>query len=145
MRLLDREPNGGIRRWVGDLNRVYKAKKALHEQDCSRRGFRWVGLQDRDNSVISFLRFSKEGGEVVLADLQLRPCQGTATSLGCPGRDLEEVLGNGAKVYGGSGSRQPWAGSEAVEEPSTGSRHRRVQLSLPPLGMLLLEAEGQKP
>ena len=141
--LLDREPNGGIRRWVGDLNRVYKAKKALHEQDCSPEGFRWVDARDRDNSVISFLRFSKEG-EVVLAVCNFTPVPRHGYVLGVPrGGTWREVLNSDAGVYGGSGVGN-LGGVEAVEEPSHGFPWR-VQLSLPPLGMLLLEAEGQKP
>src|SRR5690606_19900207 len=33
---------GGLQRWVGDLNRLYRQEVALHEGDCDPRGFEWI-------------------------------------------------------------------------------------------------------
>ena len=134
--LLEREPNAGVRLWVGDLNRVYKETKALHERDCSHEGFRWVDARDRDNSVLSFLRFGKEG-EAVLAVCNFMPVPRQGYVLGVPsGGFWREILNSDAAIYGGSGMGN-LGGVQAVEEPSHGFPWR-VTLTLPPLSTLLL-------
>ena len=53
--------HAGVQRWVGDLNRVYRAEPALHELDFARAGFEWVDGRDIEASVVSFLRISASG------------------------------------------------------------------------------------
>src|SRR5438045_7593965 len=55
--------HAGVRRWVRDLNQLYRSTPALHQLDFSDAGFRWVDCDDADVSVISFLR-QGTGGEL---------------------------------------------------------------------------------
>src|SRR5499425_271579 len=48
--------HAGVQRWVSDLNRLYRATGALHEQDFTEAGFHWIDCDDADVSVISFMR-----------------------------------------------------------------------------------------
>jgi len=59
--LLEHEPHQGIRRWVQDLNRLYRAEPALFELDGEPAGFSWVDCTDKANSVLAFLRHSAGG------------------------------------------------------------------------------------
>ena len=54
--LLDYPRHAGLRRWVQDLNRLYRSEGALFESDSDSRGFEWIDGNDRQRSVISFLR-----------------------------------------------------------------------------------------
>ncbi len=47
------------------LNRVYKDNAPLYERDDSYEGFSWVSEYERDNNVISFIRYDKCGKEIV--------------------------------------------------------------------------------
>src|SRR6185312_2885066 len=58
---LDYPEHAGVQRFVCDLNRVYRATPALHEIDFERPGFEWVVGDDRDASVIAFLRRPRSG------------------------------------------------------------------------------------
>ena len=49
----------GIRRFVGDLNRIYREQPAMHEVDFSGEGFRWIQADDAHNSVFAYLRMAK--------------------------------------------------------------------------------------
>jgi 1,4-alpha-glucan branching enzyme len=46
--------------FVAELNMMYKAQAALWELDFSGEGFRWLDLEDRNNSIISFARYGKD-------------------------------------------------------------------------------------
>src|SRR6266478_9737087 len=41
----------GVRRFVADLNRLYRDEAALHERDTDPRGFEWVDCNDADQSL----------------------------------------------------------------------------------------------
>ena len=51
----------GLRRLVQHLNYVYKNEPALWQQDDTYDGFEWIDFHDADNSVVSFMRKSREG------------------------------------------------------------------------------------
>src|SRR5262249_25380784 len=53
---LDARWHQGVLHWLADLNRVYRAEPALHEQDCDPHGFEWVDANDASGSTYSFLR-----------------------------------------------------------------------------------------
>ena len=59
--LLDQPEHEGIRRWVADLNRVYREHPALHELDCDPAGFEWVHASDSESSVLAFMRLARGG------------------------------------------------------------------------------------
>ena len=88
---------------VRDLNRLYRAERALHQLDYDPAGFLWIDCGDRDQSVISFVRFGRETrGRLLLFVLQLhaRPAPG-ATGWGCPDPGGGEVLNTDSAHYGG--------------------------------------------
>ncbi len=139
--LAEHEPNAGIKRWMEDLNRVYRSEPALYELDFSHDGFRWVDARDRDASVISFLRFGKDSSEAILAVCNFTPIPRYGYVLGVPlGGRWEEILNSDAGIYGGSGTGN-LGGVEAAEHPSHGFPFR-VTLTLPPLGVVLLKGKG---
>ena len=63
--------HGGLRLWVGDLNRVLREEKALHELDFDPAGFQWIDVTDADHSVVSLIRRGRMPDDIVVARLQL--------------------------------------------------------------------------
>ena len=63
--LLEGSRHDGLRRLVQHFNSLYKNEPALWEQDDTYEGFEWIDFHDADNSVVSFLRRSREGDTVV--------------------------------------------------------------------------------
>jgi 1,4-alpha-glucan branching enzyme len=138
--LLDRPLNAGLRRWLSDLNRIYRDLPAAHQLDFDSRGFEWVDADDSPRSVLSYLRRSR-GDEWLLVVLNLTPAVRHDYRLGVPcGGRWTERLNSDAADYGGSGVGN-WGGVEAVAEPCHG-RAWSVRLTLPPLGVLVLQAAG---
>jgi 1,4-alpha-glucan branching enzyme len=130
----------GVRRWVADLNRVYREAPALHEQDCKQTGFEWVDCNDASSSIITFLRTSAATGEQVLVVCNFTPVvrQGYRTGVPYPGR-WEELLNSDAEVYGGSGQGNQ-GGVEAEETPWHG-RPYSLLLTAPPLAVVFFKGK----
>jgi len=63
--LLEYPNHAGVQRLVRDLNNIYRDMPALHEVDFSGDGFEWIDWDDRDNSVLSWIRRDRSGGYVI--------------------------------------------------------------------------------
>ncbi|GBD30083.1 1,4-alpha-glucan branching enzyme GlgB [bacterium HR32] len=138
--LLEDASHGGVHRWVRDLNRLYRAEPALHQLDCEPEGFEWIHADDREASVLSFVRRDRSGRWVaVVCNFTPVPRTGYRIGLPKPGRWVE-VLNSDAREYGGSGWGN-FGGVRADEHPCHG-RPYSVELVLPPLGILFLRWEG---
>ncbi|MFE2994402.1 1,4-alpha-glucan branching protein GlgB [Nocardia sp. NPDC059246] len=96
----------GIQRLVGDLNRQYAANPALWSQDTSPGGYSWIDADDRDNNVLSFLRYGTDGS-ILACVYNFSGRQLGGYRIGLPGPEPDswhEVLNTDAVAYGGSGA-----------------------------------------
>jgi len=136
--LLDYAPHRGVQRWVADLNRLYRTEPALHTRDCGDLGFQWVEANDASSSVVAFLRWGREGRDVVLVVGNFTPVVRSGYRVGVPypGRWVE-LLNGDATSYGGSGQGN-LGGLDAEPIPSHGFPHS-LPLTLPPLATLFLK------
>jgi 1,4-alpha-glucan branching enzyme len=93
----------GVQRFVEDLNRLYRATPALWQSDFDYEGFFWIDCTDQDNSVLSFIRQTRDHTSRILVVLNLTPVPRTNYRLGLPqGGYWREVLNSDAEMYGGS-------------------------------------------
>ncbi|MCZ7563481.1 MAG: 1,4-alpha-glucan branching protein GlgB [Burkholderiales bacterium] len=131
--------HAGLRSWIGDLNRVYRAERALHEVDFDQAGFEWIDCADAEASVISYLRRTRSG-EAIVVVCNFTPVPRPNYVLGVPaGGFWRELLNSDAPLYGGSGVGN-YGGVEAAPVPAHGRMHS-VTLTLPPLGVVFLKRE----
>jgi 1,4-alpha-glucan branching enzyme len=139
--LLQYPLHSGLRQWVGDLNRVYRAEPALHERDLDPAGFEWVDCDDADSSVVSLLRKGASTGDLFLVVCNFTPVPRPNYRVGAPrGGYWQELLNSDAPLYGGGG----WGnlgGVEAVPVPLHGRSHS-LTLTLPPLAALFFKSRG---
>ena len=135
--LLADHRHAGMQRLVGDLNRLYRKEPALHRWDCDGRGFSWVIVDDRDNSVFAWLRRGPDDAPAVLVVCNLTPAprHGYQVGVPFPGR-WHECLNTDAGIYGGGNIGNAGAlfakSIESHGEPAT------LALTLPPLAVLIL-------
>jgi len=125
----------GIAVLLGDLNRLQAGHPALSEWDCDPRGFEWLSGDDRDQSVISFLRHS--AGETLAVVLNFTPVPRHDYRVPAPpGGPWSELFNSDAGRYGGSGLLN----REHIEtEPEPfGGRGESFVITLPPLGGVIL-------
>jgi 1,4-alpha-glucan branching enzyme len=128
----------GVQHLVGELNRLYRSERALHELDASPDGFEWIEADDQSQSVIAFLRRARNG-EAVLVVCNLTPVPRRNYWLGVPSGGIwRELLNSDTLAFGGAG----WGNLgevEAAPVPSHGHR-QALSLTLPPLSTLYLKA-----
>ncbi|HSA59614.1 MAG TPA: 1,4-alpha-glucan branching protein GlgB [bacterium] len=137
--LLQYGPHRGIRRWVTDLNRLYRSEPALHEGDCQPWGFEWIDCHDADAGVLSFLRKDRDGN-AVLAVLNFTPVPRLGYGIGVPaGGVWRELLNSDGREYGGSGMGN--LGRTAAAGRPRHGRPYSLSLTLPPLGALFLKKD----
>jgi 1,4-alpha-glucan branching enzyme len=129
--------HAGVRRLIGDLNRLYTSTSALHQLDCSADGFEWIEASDAEQSVFAWLRRDM-AGEQVLVVCNFTPVPRHGYRLGVPVGDRvwHELLNTDHTQYGGSGvvNLEPLPVEPVVAQ---GLAHS-IRVALPPLGTLFL-------
>ncbi len=135
--LLSDEKHKGVQNMIRDLNRIYKQEPALHEVDYDWNGFQWIDFSDVDNSIISFIRYSKEKKEFVVCVYNFTPTLHNNYTFGVPEAGTYEVLFNSdSESYGGSN-----AGIVTVEtyEGEWHGQPHHVKITVPPLAGLIMK------
>jgi 1,4-alpha-glucan branching enzyme len=146
--LLRNESHTGLQRWVRDLNHFYRAERSASELDFDVAGFQWLDADDAWNSVVSYVRRSRVDPDTGVAEELLVVCNFTPLvhenyRVGVPHVGLwREVLNSDVEVYGGSGVGN-LGGTRSVPVPFHGRPHS-LNLTLPPLGMLVLKYEAEE-
>jgi 1,4-alpha-glucan branching enzyme len=137
--LLGDSRHGQVQLLVGELNRLYREERALHELDTEAAGFEWVEANDADTSVYSFLRKSRHGQERILAVLNCTPLPRLNYRVGVDNDGFwRELFNSDAEAFGGSGHGNS-GGVHASPVPKHGRRFS-LSLTLPPLGAVFLKA-----
>jgi 1,4-alpha-glucan branching enzyme len=132
--------HAGVQRLVGDLNRLYAARPALHELDFEAGGFSWIDCHDAEQSVVSWLRLDRAGNHVVVL-LNLTPVPRHGYRIGVPqAGPYREILNSDSRLYGGSDLGNG-AGLTA-EATAWMGRPASLVLTLPPLAAVILEPAG---
>jgi 1,4-alpha-glucan branching enzyme len=61
--LLRQAPHAGMQRLVRELNRLLRDHAALHRSDSDAAGFTWLDADDRDHSVLAWVRRAGGGAQ----------------------------------------------------------------------------------
>jgi 1,4-alpha-glucan branching enzyme len=136
--LLQYESHRQLQQWVADLNQAYRAERALHELDCDPAGFEWIDGSDSQQSMLSFMRKSRGGDEIVAAVFNFTPIARHNYRVGVPrGGYWREILNSDSQAYGGADFGN-LGGTEAQDVPSHGRAHS-LNLIVPPLGAVFFK------
>jgi 1,4-alpha-glucan branching enzyme len=137
--LLQHDSHRGLRSWVSDLNRAYRDERALHELDCDPTGFEWIDGSDSQQSMLSFMRRSKGGDQIIAAIFNFTPVPRHNYRVGVPrGGYWQEILNSDSESYGGAGFGN-LGGAEAGAVPAHG-RQQSLNLIVPPLGAVFFKS-----
>ena len=136
--LLDHAPHQGLQKLVRDLNAFYRSRPAFHVRDCEPEGFRWIVLDDADQSVIAFLRFGAEGDPPIAVVCNFTPVIRRDYRIGLPAIGFwAEAINTDALDYWGSGVGN--LGGVRAERHSLHGLPASASLTLPPLSAVYLE------
>ncbi len=137
--VLDTPQHAGVSNLVRDLNNAYTQVAALHEIDFEHSGFEWIDYQDREASVVAWIRRARDGSIVVCVSNFTPVVRGNYT-LGVPHSGaFKTLLNTDDKFYGGSGIRP----AELLESQPNACHgfESSITLTLPPLATLMLVPE----
>jgi len=138
--LLQYDSHAGMRKLVSDLNHILRDTPALFERDCEVGGFEWLDVDDKENSVIAFARWPRDGKECVVCICNFTPVVRRDYRLGvpCPGT-YREILNTDSTYYWGSNvGTSELAALNAEAHPAHG-RGQSLCLTLPPLSTVYLK------
>jgi len=123
---------------VSELNRLYQREPALYERDVGGNGLEWIVADDVENSVYAFVRHGQDIGAELLAVFNATPVPRYNYRIGLTRRGLwSEVINTDGEGFGGS--NQGNFGSVEVAPVPAHGRPFSVNLTLPPLGALVLK------
>ena len=138
--LLEDPLHAGVQKLVRDLNRLYQGIPALYEQDCVPSGFEWIDCTDNLQSVIAFIRRAKDADDYVVIVCNFTPIIRQHYRIGVPHAGVyRERLNSDALDYGGSGVGN--FGQITTDSVSAHGRPYSLDLTLPPLGALILQPD----
>ena len=127
--------------YVKELNHLYAEEPAFWAEDFDPNGFQWIECDDAESSIVSFVRRSREKELVFLCNFT--PVVHRGFSLGVPQEGVyHERLNSDAARFGGSDVINA-VPLQSKAEPA-GRCPFRVELDVPPLGMVILEREQPK-
>jgi 1,4-alpha-glucan branching enzyme len=127
----------GMQSLVSDLNRAYREHPALHRHEFEPEGFQWIDCNDREQSVLTFLRRGDGRCAVVVLNFTPQPRPGYRIGVPEAGR-YRVLLNSDSGHYGGANL------GSAFADATPGAWHQQpfsVVLDLPPLAGQILVRE----
>ena len=135
--LLEYEPHQGIKKLLIDLNKLYKSRPALHEKQFSNEGFEWISYDDKQNSVLSYIRKGEDPKDSLIVVCNFTPTVLKDYSIGLPAKGkLKEVFNSDNKKYWGSGIKNK---PMKIEKEAFHGKDYSAKISIPPLGTVVFE------
>jgi 1,4-alpha-glucan branching enzyme len=131
-------PHQGLQRWVQTLNQLYRQETALHSTDTEPSGFEWIDCDNDSQSIISFLRRSSDGQQLLLIIVNATPMTYFNYRIGIPrNSDWHEIANSDSTIFGGSG--QVNANPLIAESIAQHGQPFSLNLTIPPLGVIFLK------
>ncbi len=90
---------------VRDLNMLYRDETALHKLQFDPKGFEWVDLNHRQESVVAYMRKARNRKDDVLVVLNLTPVPRHDWKIRVKGKkEWKELFNSDSKKYWGTGN-----------------------------------------
>jgi hypothetical protein len=130
--LLGRPDARGVQRWCATSTTAYR-EPALHARDTDPHAFRWLVVDDADQSVLAFVRYGRQLEDTVVVVANFTPVVRHAYRIGLPHDGAwREVLNTDSGHYGGSnlGNRRWGARQRRQLRGVLGARRQAIELCL---------------
>jgi 1,4-alpha-glucan branching enzyme len=133
-----------MQHYVKSLNAFYLNHPEFWQVDFDWEGFEWISCDDKDNSVIAFIRKGKEKSDQTIIVCNFTPVVRYDYRIGVDMEGTyEEVFNSDAEKFGGSGVRSGSLEDGRVlirtEAVAMHGRKQSLVLTLPPLAVIYLK------
>ncbi|AIT09205.1 glycogen branching protein [Candidatus Francisella endociliophora] len=120
------------------LNEFYKKETALWECDYDHSGFQWIDANNSEQSILSFVRNSKDNKESLVFVCNFTPVTYYDYHLGVPkAGSYTEVFNSDKLEFGGSG--QIMSDEIFTANESTHGFDQRITIKIPPMAAIVLK------
>ena len=140
--LLEYDNHRKLQQYMCDLNHLYLQQTALWEMDFDPKGFEWIECNDRDNSIVSFIRRGRDHSKELIFICNFTPETHFEFRVGVPvAGTYEEIFNSDDEKYGGSGiiNRSPLTSQRIPWN----NRQSSIELKVPPLAVTILRRTMQ--
>ena len=132
--------HAGLQALLRDLNRIYREEPALHEVDFTPRGFEWIDANDREQSVLAYLRRASDPADFLVVAANFTPVPRHGYRIGVPEfTSYRELVNTDAAIYGGADVGN--LGHVQAQAIPCHGRPASLSLTLPPLATLVFKPE----
>ncbi|HSP12125.1 MAG TPA: 1,4-alpha-glucan branching protein GlgB, partial [Salegentibacter sp.] len=136
--LTEEGPHKEMQETITALNRIYRGEPAFYEKAFDPEGFEWIDFNDRDSSIMSFLRKGNNAKDTILVICNLTPIPRENYRIGVPSEGTwKEIYNSDDRKFGGSNVKNP----EVINSSSMRlhGQDNSVALTLPPMGVIYLK------
>ncbi len=120
------------------INKLSIEERAFYETDHNPEGFEWIDADNKDNSIFSFIRYSRDKQEAIIVILNLTPVVHHDFIIGVPyAGTYTELINSDKKAFGGS-DLYNGAPLESFKQDYKHFKHC-LQVLLSPLSVTLLK------
>lgn len=121
--------------YMKELNRLYTSMSPFWEQDSEPNGFQWIDCDNKETSVVSFIRRSEDKELYFICNFT--PATYDTFQLGVPfAGEYQELFNSDAPRFGGSGVENKTV-LKTADKPWN-HYPQSVSMKVPPLGMVIL-------
>jgi 1,4-alpha-glucan branching enzyme len=135
------DPHRKLTDMVRNINHIYKDEKAFWELDSSPEGFEWIDCDDADQSIVSFIRKSKDPNNFILIVSNFTPVVRHNYRVGVPrpGR-YQEIFNTDSSLFGGSNVGN--LGEKFTEDQPWQRRPVSLMINIPPLSVVYFKFQN---
>ncbi|MEW5894684.1 MAG: 1,4-alpha-glucan branching protein GlgB [Candidatus Omnitrophota bacterium] len=139
--ILNYDVHKGIQNLVRDLNHFYRATPSFFELDFDPEGFEWIQCDDWQQSVLCFIRKSKDPKDTTIVACNFTPVPRDNYKVGVPFDGYwKEVINSDAAIYGGAGIGN--MGGKNAERKGFHYRPYSLSITVPPLAVVYFKWQG---
>ena len=129
--------------YVRDLNYLYKNEKSLYELDNTYKGFDFIDPNNKDQSIVTLMRLSKDPKDFIIAVLNFTPNVYYDYKVGVPYQGVyEEILNSDDSKY--YGSNQTMENAELFsQDENWHNKPYHIRIKVPPLGATFIKLKRE--
>ena len=136
--LLEDPNHKKVQDWVKALLHLYTSNPCMYEQDTTWAGFEWINADDRDRSIFSFVRKSKDGKNNLLFVINFTPVAREDYRVGVPkNKTYKLVLNSEDPKFNGTDKNRKES-YKAVKKECDG-RNYSIAYPLPAYGVAVFK------
>jgi len=133
--VLDYPLHQGMQNLVSDLNKIYTEQPALYRHEFDPHGFEWLDCNDRQHSILSYLR--KDNAEFLITIFNFTPVPRESYRIGVPeAGNYKVILNSDSEFYGGSNTGN--STTLIADNIPWSDRPYSIEIVLPPLAGIVL-------